>query len=102
MQTWEISLPSEAEVFLRALKTLALFEFIPTEKILAMVNLVCDKNEIDPCACDKQSNLGNLVSNMGIMLIFGFLGLILLTIILVLSIAGRKSTRIKALIQKLR
>ena len=95
-------MPSEANVFLKALKTLALFEFIPTEQILAKLNLVCDKNEIDPCACDKKSNLKNLVSNMGIMLIFGFLGLVFLTLILFVSIAGRRNTRIKALIQRMK
>lgn len=91
MQAWIISLPNEAKAFLKTLKTLALFEFLPTEEILSMFDLVCDKNEIDPCACDKNSSSGTLVSNMGIMLIFGLIGLILLILVLIASIVGQKS-----------
>ena len=91
MQAWIISLPNEAQVFLKTLKTLALFEFLPTEEILSWLDLVCDQAEIDPCACDKNSNSGNLVSNMGIMLIFGLFGLIVLVLVLIASIFGKKS-----------
>ena len=33
MRTWNCTIPIAADIFLEALKTLALFEFLPTDKI---------------------------------------------------------------------
>ena len=34
MRTWQILIPAETDIFLASLKSLALFEFLPTDEII--------------------------------------------------------------------
>ena len=37
MRTWNATIPDNADIFIEALKTMALFEFLPTDQIDDMV-----------------------------------------------------------------
>lgn len=92
MQKWKIKIPYETMIWLKALRSITLFEFIPTKSI---VNKVSDylgikkgvEEDNDALAVESGTSAmakkGNILENMGMMLIIG-VGMIFAVILLLL------------------
>ena len=107
MILWQIRLPHTTRIIISELKSLAFMEFIPTEWFKKSLRsaLGIEELEKDPCndeleaICDRSGSerLGSsdLVENMGAMLLIAFGLILVLALLVVLGILGRKYTKIR-------
>ena len=129
MSQWQLSLPNNGGSFLRLLKSLALMEFIPTERIIDFFSstLGCDiepncadciedseassrqlEEQSDPSNFENDSsssamqNLGsnNLVRNLGIMLVIALAIVILLIVIRLMKCTKHRYQKVHTLYRK--
>lgn len=100
MRTWQIMIPDTTDVFLKSLKTLALFEFLPTEKVTQAVkswftsDTECEEN------CQAQDS--STFDELGMVFIAGVAILIACLVLLVLAILVRKCPKLKGCYQGLK
>ena len=114
MQMWQIKLPQTTRIVLQGLKSIALFEFIPTESFKSQLKELLGVEDESPQVIDDDSSSScgangseedsvteksgiervgtpSLIDNMGAMLLIGLLICLLLLILLLLRICTKRS-----------
>ena len=89
MRKWLVLLPAPADIFLKKLKTLALFEFLPTKLIKDFI--------IDELGIDlerREDGVETLFDKLSVFLIAAFFIVVIVVVLFLLSVCVKKCPRV--------
>ena len=97
MRTWQILIPAETDIFLASLKSLALFEFLPTDEIIETL-----KEWVGIQSDPKEDQSESAVNQLAMVIIFALVIFLLLLVLLVALIFASRSPRAKKFFDSLK
>ena len=104
MRAWQIILPNKANAFLKALKALALFEFLPTDKldewIMDLFGIEYQKEDEDGFDSDEESS--SLFDQLAVFILAGAAIIVLLLILILLRLCIKRSEKVRSFYDKLK